>query len=144
MSTKTKKSSTQNLLSDESLASHNILRTWLNTFPPEDAITYEPPTGPSETIPDQVIDLRLMIDRATSGIPQPQRQDGYSEEDYPDIWKMDEFELAEYRESIAHQMVSMRDELHVASKKLEELERLANEEQSKKVVTKQPDNSSEE
>lgn len=102
----------------------HYIRTSLNYDPSEfDVFEYVDPV--SETVPDQVMDLRELLQRSTSGIPIPTRADGYSEEDYPDIWKMDEFELAEFRENLAHKMQEMQSELHVSSKKLEELEEKA-------------------
>lgn len=108
------------------------LNTWL-TYSPDEAHVYEPCFGPSETVPDMTIPLELMLERTQSGIPVPTRQDGYSDEDYPDIFKMDEFELAMFRESLAEQMTEMQDQLHIASKALEEKEELAR----KNAVTKQ-------
>lgn len=108
-------------------------------FDPAAQTNFEHPVGVSETVPDQLIDLRLMLQRSASGIPVPMRQDGYSLEDYPDIFKMDEFELVEFRENLAHNMQVMKDELHVASKQLEDLENAARiqDQQRNNVVTNQ-------
>jgi len=107
-----------------------FINTWL-TFSPDQADVYEYVSPISETVPDMETDLRLMLERSASGIPVPMRNDGFSEDDYPDIWKMDEFELAAFREELADQMTNMKDELHVASKRLEEIQ----EEERKKSVT---------
>jgi len=109
-----------------------VLRTWLN-YSVDDPDVYEYPKGESMTVPEMVPDLRLMLDRAASGLPVPTRNDGYSPEDYPDIFKMDEFELVAFREKLAEDMTKMDEELHVASKKLEEIE----DAQRKINVTKQ-------
>lgn len=94
---------------------------------------FEYPEGVSETVPDMTVDLRLMLNRQASGMAIPYHEAPYAEEDYPDFFKMDEFELAEYRLDLAHKMKDMENELHISSKKLEELQ----EQQRKNAVTKQ-------
>jgi len=89
------------------------------TFSQDLLLNFEHPTGASETIPDMTIDLRLMLNRRASGMPIPSFEAPYSEDDYPDFFKMDEFELAEYRLDLAQKMQQMSTEMHNASKALE-------------------------
>lgn len=100
------------------------------------ANNFEYPVGESETVPDMTVDLRLMLNRQASGMMVPYHQAPYSEEDYPDFFKMDEFELAEYRLNLAHKMKDMEAELHASSKKLEEIQ----DQQRKNAVTEQQQN----
>lgn len=86
----------------------------------------------SETVPDMTIDLRSMINRRQNGMTVPHMDGGYSEEDYPEVYKMDEVELMQYRLELAERMESMSHELHAATKKLEEQQ----QQESKNLVTK--------
>jgi hypothetical protein len=143
MSTKTKEEQSA-LQALESFQSYTLTH-WLN-YNDADPIIFEYVSPISDTVPDMVPDLRLMLDRSQSGIPVPMRQDGYSEEDYPDIWKMDEFQVAEYRTNLAEEMQQMQQELHVSAKRLEELEeatRQQDEQKRKDSVTQQIKNQKE-
>lgn len=97
-------------------------------FSQDVATNFEHPFGSSETVPGMTIDLRLMLQRQAAGVPIPTHHGVYSDNDYPDFWKMDEFELSQYRLELAENMKRMSDELHLASK---ELERKQDEERNK-------------
>lgn len=90
-------------------------------------VDFEQVYGPSETVPEMVVDLRTMINRQENGMPVPMFGSGYAEEEYPDLYKMDEVELMQYRLNLAENMEEMSNELHVATKQLEEKQRLENE-----------------
>lgn len=84
----------------------------------------------SETVPEMTVDLRSMIQRRNNGQIVPVHEGGYSEEDFPEVYKMDEVELMQYRLDLAEQMKEMTDELHYASKELER-----KQEEAKKVAS---------
>lgn len=108
------------------------IETWL-TYNPHRPDVYEYVSPISETIPDMVPDIRLLLERSSQGIPVPTRADGYSEQEYPDLFKMDEFEIAEFRENLAHQMQDLDQQLAVSTRQLDLLET----ERRNNVVTKQ-------
>lgn len=105
----------------------------------------EHPFGPSMTVPGQVMDLETLIRRSANGLPVMGRQPMYSDrDDLPEFYKMDEIELIEYRLKLAEQMEAYREELHVASKALEEKQKEDRKkideeyEKRKKFVTENP------
>lgn len=58
----------------------------------------EHPIGPSETVPDQTLSLKEILNRFVNGREIPSFQAVYSEEEFPDFSRMDLTELAEYKE----------------------------------------------
>lgn len=105
----------------------------------------EHPVGVSMTVPGQVIDLETLIKRSAQGLPVMGRQPMYSDrDDLPEFYKMDEIELIEYRLRLAEQMEEYREQLHVASKALEEKQKEERKkvdeeyEKRKKFVTENP------
>ena len=61
---------------------------------------YEQAVGISATVPDQTISLRELISNHTRGLPIPEFIPLFSEEEIPDINKMDLTEIDELRRSL--------------------------------------------
>jgi hypothetical protein len=61
---------------------------------------YEQAVGISATVPDQTISLRELISNHTRGLPIPEFLPLFSEEEIPDINKMDLTEIDELRRSL--------------------------------------------
>lgn len=61
---------------------------------------YEQAVGISATVPDQTISLRELISNHTRGLPIPEFLPLFSDEEIPDINKMDLTEIDELRRSL--------------------------------------------
>lgn len=81
---------------------------------------YEHNTMPSMTEANQVKPLDVLVRHLKEGRPVPQMAGDYSEIDTPDFFKMSFEEHAEYRESLADKIESLREEWQVATKELSE------------------------
>lgn len=75
--------------------------------------------GVSETIPNMVPDLRTLIRRNHNGQMVPLMSGGYTNEDYPELDRMDKVELAQFRMDLADEMQEMKQKLHASAKELE-------------------------
>lgn len=70
----------------------------------------EHPTGPSETIPGEVVDLASLIKRAMSGGQVMGFDDGYSDEDYPDLHQMDTIDIHTMRHENLEQIAQLQEQ----------------------------------
>lgn len=80
---------------------------------------FEIPEGISETVPDQSMSLRVILDRytKTGAIPTRTFEPEYSEEDvFPDMSSMDLTEIDEYRRNLKADVDEMQAELAKADK----------------------------
>lgn len=74
-----------------------FLRTPYNYNLGDDIKDMEIPDPVSLTVPDMSMPLKTLIERYTRGLPIPTLQPIYSDEDYPDVEKMDFAELHELK-----------------------------------------------
>jgi len=95
-------------------------------------------TGISKTVPDMTIDLRTMINRRANGMTVPTHSLGYSDDDLPDLDKMDTVEILQYRTENAAQIEKLMADQHLATKKLEALQKQQADERRQQ-LNKDPD-----
>lgn len=90
-------------------------------------------TLPSATEPDQVLSIKQIIERHTTGIqPDVQHYEPfYTEEELPNFEFMDIEELAQYRQHLADERYRLEDKLSELKKKETEEIRKQNEEKLK-------------
>lgn len=74
-------------------------RSTRNYHPGESPGDYEEPTGVSITVPDQTLSLRTLLDRHTRGLPVPMNQGTYSDQDLPDLNRLDFTEIDALKEA---------------------------------------------
>lgn len=82
----------------------------------------ETPTGISLTVPDMTMDLKTMIARRNNGMIIPMQDGQFYDEDYPEVYKMDQVELIEFRLRNAQRIEELLEEQHEATKLLEQLQ----------------------
>lgn len=78
-----------------------------------DIRNYEIPTGISQTVPNEVLTPREMLDRYTRGLPLSTYpvEPIYSEEELPDIQRMDLDELHDYRMELKEAIKADKEQL---------------------------------
>lgn len=69
----------------------------------------EDPIGPSETIPDQSIPLNVLLQRHVRGLPVTSHTPTYSDEELPDVQKMDLTERAELAQEVSKTIATYRE-----------------------------------
>lgn len=80
-------------------------------------------SGPSMTRPDSVVPLEQLLNHRQKGIPIPYFNGVFSEEDTPDIQKMDFLEIAQLREDTAAGIEAAKEDYHALTKQMEELKK---------------------
>lgn len=90
------------------------------TFSEDDVQNFEFPIGASETIPNQVLTPKEMLERYTHGLPVPTsiQEPIYSEMELPDFHKMDIDELHDYQENLQNE-IRLNEEAIRASEEAE-------------------------
>lgn len=71
----------------------------------------EPAVGISMTVPDQTIPLKELIERHTRGLPVPTFVPLFSDEELPNIQKMDLAEIEEYKRQLAEDIEYYQSQL---------------------------------
>lgn len=83
----------------------------------KDTITaddFEHPVGESMTVPDQAMSLRTILERYTQGLPLTNvhmREPLYSDEEFPDLDRMDLSEIQELRDQTKYDIQRLDSEL---------------------------------
>jgi len=76
---------------------------------------------PSLTEPEQVTPLELILNHRSRGIPVPIFNGVFSDQDTPDLMKMDFIEIAQLKETTLEGITQAKEDLHALTKRYEEL-----------------------
>lgn len=87
------------------------------TYNPNAPENFEHVSSDSETVPDQTPDLKTMI---TKGVATHVRDDGYSDDDYPDIEFMDKTEIEIARLENLQTIEDLKQRQHAYNRFLEQ------------------------
>lgn len=79
------------------------IRTQLS-FDASEASNYEHPVGISQTVPDQGLSLRDLIDQQNKGLQPKLNESHYTDDFMPDLTRYDVTEIAEMHETITEQI----------------------------------------
>lgn len=98
-----------------------FIRTSMNFVFADDSGDYETPVGVSRTVPDMSMSLRELLEKHTRGFPVPQFQGVYSDEELPDLDRLDLTEIQEIREGVALGIEDLKLDIEKQKKKFFEL-----------------------
>lgn len=107
---------------------------------------YEANKQPSQTVPDQTLSLRTLLDRYAKGLPlsgNPNEPQYFGDEQMPDLNKMDISEIHDLKNAIKSDILQKQQDLHnqqAAAKKAAH-EKSINDEVEKRVKSKTSDKS---
>ncbi|QCS37352.1 hypothetical protein [Tortoise microvirus 90] len=80
----------------------------------EQSTDLEKSGGISQTVPDQSLSLRELVTRQSQGLPIPMKHPIFSDQEIPDLKKLDLAEIQELKEVAASQVNSLRQKLQQA------------------------------
>lgn len=101
--------------------------------PIQNHLNYEPSDhpgeinlDPSETVPDQSMSVKELMDRYARGLPLNGKTPVYTgeDDDMPDLARMDLAEREEYAERVAQELEEIKERLNKRAKEIEDIKKL--------------------